>query len=93
MTLAHFGFGKNGEVLTDANLPAALIEPWAEDDNSKGNFPSYARLLPKRGTKAGESRYSWTVDFAARRKQAREAMRPHTDWRTTSKRSRRARFC
>src|SRR5262245_4499244 len=40
-------------------------------------FPSYARLLPSRGTQASESRYSWTVDFAARRKQARENMHPH----------------
>jgi type I restriction enzyme M protein len=79
MTLAHFGFGKNGEVLADANLPRVLTEPWAQDENSKGDFPTYARLLPRRGTKAAESRYSWTVDFAARRKQAREDMKPHTD--------------
>lgn len=79
MTLAAFGFGKNGEVLADADLPAVLTEPWTEDVNSKGDFPSYARLLPKHGTKAAESRYSWTVDFSARRKQAREAMKPHTD--------------
>lgn len=75
-TLAHFGYGKKGEVLADADLPAVLTEPWADDENSSGDFPSYARLLPKRGTKAGESRYSWTVDFAARRKQARENMKP-----------------
>lgn len=79
MTLAHFGFGKNGEVLDDADLPAVLTEPWAEDENSTGEFPSFARLLPARGTPAAESRYSWTVDFAARRKQAREDMKPHTD--------------
>lgn len=79
MTLAHFGFGKNGEVLDDADLPAVLTEPWTEDENSTGEFPSYARLLAARGTPAAESRYSWTVDFAARRKQAREAMKPHTD--------------
>jgi type I restriction enzyme M protein len=35
--------------------------------------------LKKRGTNAGESRYSWTVDFAARRKQAREDMKPHQE--------------
>lgn len=63
----------------DAGLPAILTETWTEDENSKGDFPSYARLLPKRGTKAGESRYSWTVNFAARRKQAREDRKPHTD--------------
>lgn len=78
MTLAHFGFGKNGEVLDDAELPASLIDSWKDDEaNADQPFPSYARLLKKRGTKAGESRYSWTVDFAARRKQAREDMKPH----------------
>jgi type I restriction enzyme M protein len=78
MTLAHFGFGKNGEVLDDADLPASLTEAWKEDEaNDDKRFPSYARLLTKRGTVAGESRYSWTVDFAARRRQAREDMRPH----------------
>lgn len=79
MTLAHFGFGKNGEVLDDADLPATLTEPWTEDENSTGEFPSYARLLSERGTAAAESRYSWTVDFAARRKQARDDMKPHVD--------------
>jgi type I restriction enzyme M protein len=86
MTLAHFGFGKNGEVLDDADLPASLTEPWKEDEaNAEQPFPSYARLLKKRGTKAGESRYSWTVDFAARRKQAREDMRPHQEAAERSK--------
>jgi type I restriction enzyme M protein len=79
MTLAHFGFGKKGEVLADADLPAVLTEAWTEDENSKGEFPSYARLLSARGTPAAESRYSWTVDFAARRKQAREDMQPHVE--------------
>ena len=77
MTLAHFGFGKNGEVLNEGDLPAALTEAWTEDENNSGEFPSYARLLSLRGTPAAESRYSWTVDFAARRKQAREDMKPH----------------
>jgi type I restriction enzyme M protein len=77
MTLAHFGFGKNGEVLDDVDLPATLTEAWREDGSSTGEFPSYARLLSARGTPAAESRYSWTVDFAARRKQAREDMKPH----------------
>ena len=78
MTLAHFGFGRNGEVLDDSDLPAALTEAWTEDEANAGeHFPSYARLLPTRGTPAGESRYSWTVDFAARRKKAREDMKPH----------------
>jgi type I restriction enzyme M protein len=77
MTLAHFGFGKNGEIIDDADLPTALTDAWAEDENSTGKFPSYARLLSSRGTPAGESRYSWTVDFAARRNLAREEMRPY----------------
>jgi type I restriction enzyme M protein len=80
MTLAHFGFGKSGDVLDDAALPTSLTEAWKEDEaNADQPFPSYARLLKKRGTKAGESRHSWTVDFAARRKQAREEMKPHQE--------------
>lgn len=80
MTLAHFGFGKNGEVLDDADLPQNLIQEWLEnEDNAGKSFPSYARLLSKRGTKEGESPYSWTVDFAARRKKAREDMQPLLD--------------
>jgi len=80
MTLAHFGFGKSGEALDDADLPASLTDAWKEDEaNADRPFPSYARLLKKRGTKAGESRYSWTVDFSGRRKQAREDMRPHQE--------------
>jgi type I restriction enzyme M protein len=77
MTLAYFGFGKHGEVLNDTDLPAVLTEAWTKDESSKGEFPSYARLLSARGTPAAESRYSWTVDFAARRKLAREEMIPH----------------
>ncbi len=77
-TLAHFGFGKNGEVLNDADLPTGLTEAWAAVEGKESQpFPSYARLLSARGTPAAESRYSWTVDFAARRKQAREDMKPH----------------
>jgi len=77
MTLAHFGYGKNGEVLDDSELPKALTEVWTEDEANQGRpFPSYARLLPQRGTSKGESRFSWTVNFAARRKQAREDMKP-----------------
>jgi type I restriction enzyme M protein len=78
LTLAHFGFAKDGSVLADADLPANLIEAWSEDEKDHGKaFPSYARLLAERGTKKAESRYSWTVDFAARRKQAQSAMQPH----------------
>ena len=73
LTLAHFGFGKDGAVLDDDALPAALLDEWKAGDANNGQpFPSYARLLPERG----ESRYSWTVDFAARRAKAREAMQP-----------------
>lgn len=80
MTLAHFGFGKNGEVLDDSELPEALTDAWVADEaNQRQSFPSYARLLPNRGTANAESPYSWTVDFAARRKQGREKMQPHID--------------
>ena len=80
MTLAHFGFGTNGEVLDESQLPAALTGAWLEDEANAGKpFPSYARLLPNHGKKSAESPYSWTVDFAARRKQARADMQPHID--------------
>lgn len=79
MTLAHFGFGRNGEKLDDADLPASLTEDWKEDENSTGDFPSYARLLPLRGTPEAESRYSWTVDFAARRRKAHDEAQPFKD--------------
>jgi type I restriction enzyme M protein len=80
LTLAHFGFGKDGSVLADATLPANLAAEWKEDKANAGKpFPSYASLLPKRGTLEGESRYSWTVDFAARRANAREEMQPLLD--------------
>ena len=77
LTLAHFGFGKADEALDDAALPAALTADWqAAEANAGTPFPSYARLLPHRGTPEGESRYSWTLDFAARRAKAREEMQP-----------------
>lgn len=80
LTLAHFGFDTNGGVLSDKDLPANLIETWLEDDdNQNKKFPCYARMLKHAGTKKGESTYSWTVDFAARRKKAREEMQPHLD--------------
>jgi type I restriction enzyme M protein len=79
MTLAHFGFDRNGDVLDDVDLPASLAGLWKEEEqaNESQRFPSYARLLSARGTPSAESRYSWTVDLAARRKQAREDMGPH----------------
>jgi type I restriction enzyme M protein len=77
LTLAHFGFGKDGATLADAALPAALQDECKADEANAGQpagqpFPSYARLLPGRG----ESRYSWSVDFAARRARARAEMQP-----------------
>ncbi len=63
-----------------AGLPANLVAEWQEDEANDGKpFPSYASLLPKRGTPQGESRYSWTIDFAARRARAREEMQPLLD--------------
>ena len=80
LTLAHFGFGKNGEVLEDEALPATLKTEWATEEANEGKpFPSYARMLAHRGTAKGESRYSWTIDFAAKRKQAKAEMQPLLD--------------
>ena len=84
LTLAHFGFGKDGEALGDDALPAILTadlqaDSQADAENSGKPFPSYARQLAQRDTPSGDSRYSWTVDFAARRAQAREAMQPLLD--------------
>ncbi|MBD3816974.1 MAG: N-6 DNA methylase, partial [Halothiobacillus sp.] len=80
LTLAHFGFGKNGEVLADDALPAMLTADWQADEENAGKpFPSYARMLQQHGRPEGASRYSWTVDFAARRARAREEMQPLQD--------------
>jgi type I restriction enzyme M protein len=80
LTLAHFGFGKNGEVLEDDALPATLKTEWATEEANEGKpFPSYARMLAHRGASKGESRYSWTIDFAAKRKQAKAEMQPLLD--------------
>ena len=80
LTLAHFGFGKDGAVLGDDSLSAALLAEWqAIEANAGQPFPSYARLLASRATPQGDSRYSWTVDFAARRAKAREEMQPLQD--------------
>lgn len=80
MSLAYFGFGKNGEILDDSLLPAILTSEWQADSDNQGKlFPSFARLLPKRGTLEGESPFSWTVDFAAKRAQARAEMQPYLD--------------
>lgn len=80
LTLAHFGFAPDGTVLDDAALPAALVADWQADEANAGKpFPSYARQLARRGTPEAGSRWSWTVDFAARRAKAREEMQPLLD--------------
>ena len=77
MTLAHFGFDSDGTLLDSKQLPANLTADWRDHEETKDQpFPSYASQLPGRGTPRGESRYSWTVDFAARRAKAREDMQP-----------------
>jgi type I restriction enzyme M protein len=77
LTLAHFGFDKHGDALGDEALPANLTADWLADEQNAGKpFPSYARMLQHHGKAKGESRYSWTVDFAARRAKAREEMQP-----------------
>jgi type I restriction enzyme M protein len=78
MTLAHFGWGVNGEVLADAELPTSLSDAWrAQAENEGKPYPSYARLLPLRGTATAESDCSWTIDFSGRRAKARDDMAPH----------------
>lgn len=80
LTLAHFGFGKRGEALTDDQLPPDLTRSWRKDDATKTRpFPSYARLLSRAGSTDSESPYSWTVDFEARRRQARADAQPYLD--------------
>lgn len=80
LTLAHFGFAPDGSVLSDAQLPAILTADWLADEANSGKpFPSYARMLAQRGKPEGASRYSWTVDFAARRDKARTEMKPLLD--------------
>jgi type I restriction enzyme M protein len=80
LTLAHFGFDKNGDVLSDDALPATLIAEWQQEEANQGKpFPSYARMLTDRGTPKGDSRYSWSIDFVARRAKAREEMQPLQD--------------
>jgi len=77
LTLAHLGFDNEGKALADNALPANLTADWLEQEGNAGKpFPSYARLLPLRGTADADSRYSWTVNFAERRKKAREEMEP-----------------
>lgn len=80
LTLAHFGFAPDGSALDDAALPATLTADWQGDEANAGeHFPSYARQLARRGGPEGDSRYSWSVDFGARRAKAREEMQPLQD--------------
>lgn len=77
MTLAHFGFDRDGGVLDDSDLPAALVGEWRErDDNAGKPFPSFARMLPACGTEAGESDFSWSIDFNSRRTRAYDESSP-----------------
>jgi type I restriction enzyme M protein len=77
MTLAHFGFDTNGNILDDKQLPTNLTAEWSEvESNRTKPFPSYARMLAHKGTTEGESQFSWTIDFTARRAKAREEMQP-----------------
>lgn len=76
MTLAHFGYDKDGNILDDSKLPATLTGEWLEYENVKDEpFPTYAKMLATKG----ESRYSWTIDFAARRAEAWEKMQPYKE--------------
>lgn len=76
MTLAHFGYDKDGNILDDSKLPAALTGEWLDDEEVKDeSFPTYAKMLASKG----ESRYSWTIDFAGRRAEAWEKMQPYKE--------------
>lgn len=80
LTLAHFGFAPDGTTLDDASLPQLLVADWqAKEENAGKPFPSYARQLSARNTEAANSAYSWTIDFAGRRAQAREEIQPLLD--------------
>lgn len=78
MTLAHFGWGPNGDVLDDAALPASLLGDWREREGNAGKpFPSFARWLARRRSAEADSDFSWSIDFSARRAQARVDRAPH----------------
>ena len=80
LTLAHFGFASDGSVLSDAALPGILTAEWQADEANAGKpFPSHARMLQQHGKPEGVSRYSWTVDCAARLVKARAEMQPLLD--------------
>lgn len=78
MTLAHFGWGPEFQILDDGALPATLTGLWRDQDGHADQpFPTFARLLAQRATGGADSDFSWTVDFTAKRAQARAAMAPH----------------
>jgi type I restriction enzyme M protein len=78
MTLAHFGLARDGSILDDAKLPSTLTAEWrTREENHDKPFPSFARMFGYRGEPGGDSSYSWTIDFTARRAKAREQMAPH----------------
>lgn len=80
LTLAHFGFASDGTILEDSALPPLLVADWqAKETNAGKPFPSYARQLKARDSEDTDSEYSWAVDFAARRTQAREEIQPLLD--------------
>lgn len=80
MTLAHFGFDKQGGILADVDLPASLTAEWLVQASNQGQaFPSFAKLLNHHGTPDADSDFSWTVDFTARRAKAYQDMQPFID--------------
>ena len=80
LTLAHFGFSPDGAVLPNAALPVSMTAEWHANEAHAGKpFPSYARMLAQRATGDRDSRYSWTMDFSARRAKARADRQPLLD--------------
>ncbi len=76
MTLAHFGYDKDGNIINDSKLPNTLTGEWLEDEIVKDEpFPTYAKMLATKG----ESRYSWTIDFTARRAEAWGKTQPYKE--------------
>ncbi len=83
MTLAHFGFDREGKVLDDADLPYALVKEWKEKEENKDKvYPSFARLFAQHGTDEADSQFSWTIDFVARRAKAHDEMQPFLEQAT-----------
>lgn len=65
-------------VLWSSKILQVRVGDWPQQPENEGRpFPTFARLLACRGNPEGESDFSWTVDFAARRARARADMAPH----------------